>query len=432
MQDISIEILLGILVFLIVLSGFFSSSETALMALNRYRLRHLAQNNHRGAVRAQKLLQTPDRLIGLILLGNNFVNILASAIATLLAVHFWGDQGVAIATIGLTVIILIFAEVTPKTMAALKPERIAFPASFILGPMMRISYPFVWVINQVTRFILAIFGVRDFAGLNEQLSAAELRTAVVESGKLGSRHQNMLVNLLDLGETKVEEIMIPRSEVVGLDLEEDWDITIKRMTGAYFTRFPVYFGDINDIQGILHMRVAVQSMAQNKLTPEKLQAMLRKPYFIPIGTTLSRQLLEFQKRKRRLALVVDEYGDVQGMVTLDDILEEIVGEYTSEPASKVRKIQKRKEGEFVVDGQASLRSLNRRMGWDLPADEARTINGLILEHLETIPRPETSIRIKDLGLTIIKIKNNQIKTVKIETLAKPNKEDSEEPDEHEN
>ncbi len=426
MTETRIAFMLGGLILLILLSAFFSSSETALMSINRYRLRHLAQQGRKSAVRAQKLLAEPDKLIGVILLGNNFVNILASALATMLAVHFWGDQGVAIATALLTIVILVFAEVTPKTLAVNHPEKIALPASLPLQLLLKLLFPLVWLVNRITRALLWLLGQRE-ARSDTQLSTAELKAAVHEAAHLGRRHQAMLVNVLELSDLKVEEVMVPRNEIVGLDLDEDWDKLVRRMTSAYYTRFPVYRGEINNMEGILHIRTVVQMLARGELDEKKLLALVRKPYYVPMGTTLSRQLLEFQKNERRLALVVDEYGHIQGLVTLDDILEEIVGEYTSEPVTRTRYISQRDDNTFMVDGRADIRSLNRRMGWSLPDEEARTLNGLLLEHLETIPRPGTRLHLCGLDFTILKVKDNHIKTVRIEPL--PKTEDAERADE---
>ncbi len=420
MTETTVWLMLGGLVLLILLSAFFSSSETALMAINRYRLRHLAEQGKKGAIRAQKLLSEPDKLIGVILLGNNFVNILASALATMLAIHFWGDQGVAIATTALTIIILVFAEVTPKTLAVNHPEKIALPASLLLQGLLKLLFPLVWLINQITRGLLHLLG-QSHSDNRQQLSTAELKAAVFETVHLGQKHQDMLVNILELSRLKVEEVMVPRNEIQGLDLDDPWDLLVRRMTSAYYTRFPVYQGDLNDLKGILHIRQVVQPLARGTLDKAQMLNLIRKPYFIPMGTSLSRQLLEFQKHERRMAMVVDEYGDIQGLVTLDDILEEIVGEYTSEPVTRTRYLTQRGENEFVVDGRADIRTLNRRMGWALPDEEARTLNGLLLEQLETIPKPDTHIRIGNLNITILKVKDNHIKTVRIVTL---------EPEEH--
>ncbi len=415
MTETTLWLMLGGLVLLILLSAFFSSSETALMAINRYRLRHLAEQGKKGALRAQKLLAEPDKLIGVILLGNNFVNILASALATILAVHFWGDQGVAISTTLLTIVILVFAEVTPKTLAVNHPEKIALPASLPLQWLLKLLFPLVWLVNQITRVLLRLLG-QNQPDNSQQLSTAELKAAVFETVHLGQKHQNMLVNILELSRLKVEEVMVPRNEIQGLDLDEPWELLVRRMTSAYYTRFPVYQGDLNEIKGILHIRQVVQPLARGTLDKGQMLSLIRKPYFIPMGTSLSRQLLEFQKHERRMAMVVDEYGDIQGLVTLDDILEEIVGEYTSEPVTRTRYLTQRGENEFVVDGRADIRTLNRRMGWQLPDEEARTLNGLLLEQLETIPVPDTHIRIGNLDITILKVKDNHIKTVRIVTL----------------
>jgi len=404
---------MGILALLIVFSAFFSSSETALMTLNRLKLKNLAKTS-KGAKLAQKLLNQPDRLIGLILIGNNFINIAASTIATIAAFKIANDSSLtpeaaaAYGTIILTLLILIFAEVTPKTYAALHPERIAFPASFILTPLLKILYPIVWTTNLMTNGILRIIGVpKDVA--EQALSREELRTLVIENHSIRpDAKQKMVINLLDLEHITVDDIMVPRSEVVGIDITDDWNDIIKQLVNTYLTRLPIYEEDINNVIGILHIRTILPRLSQGKLDLEGLLSVLRKPYFVPEGANLTTQIKEFQKRERRMGLVVDEYGDIQGLVTIDDILEEIVGDFTSEPKNRGRHIIKKGENEYLVDGRIQIRSLNRRLQWDLPLEDASTLSGLITEHLGNLPNNNTAIKLDGYQLTILNVDEDNV------------------------
>jgi Mg2+/Co2+ transporter CorB len=415
LNEISLSTLYVILLVLLGLSAFFSSSETGLMAVNRYRLRHLANSGHRAARLAQKLLRKPDRLIGLILLGNNLVNIMAASIATVIGLRLFGDSGVWIASLTLTVVVLIFAEVAPKTVAALHPERIAFPASFVLAFLLKLLYPVVWLINTITNWILKPFGIRARAEVIERLNREELRTLLQEGGQISNEHQRMLVNILDLEHATVDDVMVPRQEIVGIDLEDDWKTILTQLTQTLYTRMPVYRGSIDHVEGLLHIRAVIAKLTEGGLSFEDLKRSIRSPYFIPEGTNLMQQLLEFQSRERRMGLVVDEYGDIQGMVTLDDILEEIVGEYTSEGKERSRGIRHLDDNTYLVDGATSVRMLNRRMNWDLPEEEANTINGLLLEVLEVIPDGKTCVRIGNHIMTIVEIDDNVIVKVLIRT-----------------
>lgn len=385
------------------------------MALNRYRMRHLANSGHHGARMAQKLLRKPDRLIGLILLGNNLVNILAAAIATIIGIRMFGSNGVWIASLALTVVVLIFAEVTPKTVAALNPERVAYPASYPLSLLLTLLYPVVWLINLITNLILRPFGIRTRAEVIERLNREELRTLLQEGGSISNDHQRMLVNILDLEHATVDDVMIPRQEIVGIDLDDDWETILTQLTQTIYTRMPVYRESVDQVEGLLHIRSVIAKLTEGGLTYDDLLRSVRTPYFIPEGTNLMQQLLEFQSRERRMGLVVDEYGDIQGMVTLDDILEEIVGEYTSEGRERSRNIRLLDDNTYLVDGATSIRMLNRRMNWELPEDEANTINGLLLEELEAIPSGKTCVRVGKQIMTIVEINDNVISKVLIRT-----------------
>lgn len=419
MADIPLSTLYTVLFILILLSGFFSSSETGLMALNRYRLRHLANSGVRGAKIAQNLLRKPDRLIGLILLGNNLVNILAASIATVIGIRLLGDGGIWVASLIMTFVVLIFAEVAPKTVAALNPEKIAFPASYVLVVLLRVFYPLVWLINGFANLILKPFGVKTDAEALERLNLEELRTLLQEGGQISNDHQRMLVNILDLEHGTVDDVMVPRQDIVGIDLNEPWEQVITQLTQTVYTRLPVYRETIDNVEGFLHIRAVIGKLTSARLDPEELKRSLRSPYFIPEGTPLTRQLLEFQSRERRMALVVDEYGDIQGMVTLDDILEEIVGAYTSEGRERSRLIRRLEDGNYLVDGAASVRMLNRQLNWDLPEDEANTLNGLILEQLEEIPDGKASVRIGEHILTVVQMKDKLIERVLVKPYRAP-------------
>ena len=419
MEDASITSLLVLLFILILCSAFFSGSETGMMSLNRYRLKHLAKNNHLGARKAAALLERPDRMIGLILIGNNFVNILASAIATVIAVRLWGDAGIAIATAALTLVILIFAEVTPKTLAALHPERIAFPAAVLLRPMLRLFYPLVATVNAITNFILRLFGVNPLDGKNDHLSTEELRTLVNESGALiPQSNQSMLLGVLELGDVTVNDIMIPRNEVEGIDLDQELEQILEQLSCTKHTRLPVYQGDINQIVGILHMRNLAQLIQTGKVTKAAILAVVHETYFVPESTPLQTQLLNFQKHSRRIGVVVDEYGDVEGIVTLEDILEEIVGALSADHAEINQDIHPQDDGSYFIDGSAYVREINKSLEWELPTDGPKTLNGLITEQLESIPEANVCVEIENYRFETLQISDNLIKTVRVQMLEK--------------
>lgn len=416
MDDIPIGVLFITLALLIGCSAFFSSSETGLMTLNRYRLRHRAKAGDKAALRVSRLLERPDRLIGIILLGNNFVNILASSLATIIAIHFLGDAGIVVSTVALTLILLIFGEVAPKTLAALYPERIAFPASSVLGPLLKTFYPLVWLTNAVANSLLRLFRVTIQTASQHTLSPEELRTVVLEAGvMIPKRHQTMLLSILELEEITVQDIMIPRNEVAGLDLDADWESIVAQLTGSPYTRLVVYRDTIDQVIGFLHLRKVLNRMTQKPdFNFADLEGQIREPYFIPEGTSLTRQLVNFQQLRRRFGLVVDEYGDVLGLVTLEDILEEIVGEFTTDPAAIGKlNLTPRGDGGYVVNGRTSIRSLNRMLGWTLPTDGPRTLNGLIMEHLEAIPEPGVRLTLAGHPTEIVEITGNRVKTVVI-------------------
>ncbi len=416
MNSIPSEAIFFILLLLVICSGFFSGSETGLISLNRFKLKHLTKKGHKGAKRASKLLERPDRLIGVILLGNNFVNVLASALATILAIRIWGDEiGIPIATFGLTLVILIFSEVTPKTLAALHPEKVAYPASFILQYLLKVLYPLVWLVNFIANGILSLFKIHLSKNQGQTLSREELKTVVKETAILMPvRHQQMLVNILDLEAVTVNDIMIPRNEIFGIDLDDDWDEIVDQLNHSMFTRIPIYQQDINKVCGILHMRKIINKLAAGDFTREDLLETMRKPYFVPEDTPLTTQLANFQHTKRRVGFIVDEYGDIMGMVTLEDILEEIVGEFTTDPGSTQSDIIPQENGSYLADGSTNTRDLIKSLDWDLPLDGPKTLNGLILEHMQTIPNAGTNLLLYGRPVEIVQVQSNAIKMARIQ------------------
>jgi len=419
LQDIPLHWLFGLLVVLVALSAFFSSTETALMSINRYRLRHRAREGSTGARAAENLLAQPDRLIGLILVCNNFVNSAAAAIVTVICLTLGGEGFAAIGVSIFTVVLIIFGEVAPKTFGALYPERLALPAALIYQVLLKVLYPIVWVTNLVANGVLRLAGVSREKASTTSLSQEELRTVVAEASTvIPHRHQRMLMSILDLERINVEDIMVPRNEIVGIDVSDEWEDILDHLRESRHTRIPVYDGSFDELVGILHMQKVARLLARDEFDREQLVALARsrEPYYVPEGTSLNTQLLNFQRQRRRVAFVVDEYGDVQGLVTLEDLLEEIVGEFTSDTSVLHKDVHKEKGGTFIVNASASVRTLNRKMGWRLPTTGPRTLNGLIIEYLETIPEAGTSLRLNDYSLDILQTGDNAVKTVRLRPL----------------
>ena len=416
MDEISTGVLFSLLILMIVLSAYFSSSETGMMALNRYKLRHMANQGHKGAKRVEKLLSRTDRLIGLILIGNNLVNILASAIATILGMRLYGDAGVAIATGALTILILVFAEVTPKTVAALYPERVSYASSIILNILMKVLYPLVWFVNGITSAFLFILGLKNSSNSSSKLSSEELRTIVNEAGGLiPRRHQDMLLSILDLENVTVEDLMVPRSEIAAINVNDDWKSIVRQLSHSAHGRIVLYRDNIDEVVGMLRVREAYRLMMdKNDFSKENLLRAADEVYFIPEGTPLNIQLLKFQRNKERIGLIVDEYGDIQGLITVEDILEEIVGEFTTSIAPTLaEEITAQSDGSLMIEGSANIRDLNKSLNWKLPTDGPRTLNGLILEHLEYIPDNKVSIMIANHKMEIVEVSGNMIKLIKV-------------------
>ena len=384
------------------------------MSLNRYKLRHKARAGHRGAKIAEQLLQRPDRLIGLILLGNNAVNIAASALVGVVSMQLGGELGFAIGTALLTIVVLIFAETAPKTMAALYPERVAFPAAYIYYPLLKVLYPIVWLVNVMANGVLFLLGQNKGDAEGHALSREELRTVVYEAGtRISGRYRKMLVSILDLEKVSVDDVMVPNNEIIGIDLDDNIEEIAELIRNSEHTRLPVYRDTIDQVIGILHLRKLANLFSEEKIDKGIIESLLADPYFVPEGTPLSTQLIQFQKGRLRFALVVDEYGDIQGIVTLEDILEEIVGEFTTDPADDEDEIVRESENTFLVDGAANIREMNRAMNCNLPIDGPKTLNGLVLEYLETIPDSGTGLKIEGYPIEIIETKDNKVQLARI-------------------
>ncbi len=410
MNEISLGMLFGMLAALLLLSAFFSGSETALMTLNRYRLQHLVKQKHSSAIKAQKLLQRPDRLLGLILLGNNFVNILASSLTTIIAIRLIGDKGIALAAGILTLVVLIFSEVAPKTLAAVKPESLAFPAAWIYTPLLKIFYPVIWIVNLIANLLLRLVGINAAKLKDHTLSKEELKSIVSETGasSIPLRYRQILVGILDLETATVEDIMTPRNEIIGIDLKEPIEDIMAQLKNSPHTHLPVYKKSIDRIIGFLHLRKMLSIVNEKEFNKQHITDNLIKPFFVPETTPLHKQVQTFKEENMRIGLVVDEYGDVQGLITLDDLLLEIVGEITTDEPD----VKKQNDGSFLVDGSVTIRELNRRTHWELPIEGPKTLNGLIIEYMETIPEPGTGVNLHGYPLEIIKRDGNTVKLVK--------------------
>jgi len=420
LNEVPLGVLFAALLGLLVLSAFFSSSETGMMALNRYRLKHRAESGHKGAQRVRGLLQTPERLIGVILIGNNLANLTASALTTVIAIRLYPQSpnlAITFATAMLTLIILVFAEVTPKTMAQRHPDGIAYPAAWILQPMLRVLYPAVILVNAISQGVLRLLNIKVPMQNHEALNKDELRSMVsAASTQIAGKPQNMLLGILDLDSVTVEDIMIPRSELAGIDLEDDIQDIRQQLNSTPYTRLPIYKGDLDRVVGVIHIRDAADFLTSDRPTKVMLSRKASATYFVPETTPLSTQLVNFQRKKQRMGLVVDEYGDVQGLVTLDDILEEIVGEFTTDVADDYKEINAQSDGSYVIEGTATIRDINKTLNWDLPSNGAKTLSGLIIEQLEDIPDGVMSLRLASYQIEILQIRNNMITVAKLRAL----------------
>lgn len=420
MDDVSTGTLIIILIVLIFLSAYFSASETSMMTLNRYRLKHLAKQGNRSAMRVEKLLRHPDKLLSLVLIGNNLINIIASALATIVGMRLYGNTGVAIATGILTFVILLFAEVMPKTLAALYPERIAFPSSLILNPLQKIMMPIVLGFNAISASFLRCCGIRPSAIRSDAVNKEELRTIVNESkNKLSRRNQDMLISILDLDKVTVGDIMLPRNEIVGIDVNDDWKSIVRQLTHSPHGRIVLYRDSLDDSIGILRVREAYRLMMEKReFNKQNLIKAADNIYFIPDSTPLNIQLVNFQHKKEKLGIIVDEYGEIQGLITVEDILEEIVGDFTTSMSpSLAEEVIPQSDGSVLVDGTTNIRDLNKAFDWNLPVDGPRTVNGMVLEVLGDIPQPKEQIAIGSYLIEVLVMNDNTIKQVKIIPLA---------------
>jgi Mg2+/Co2+ transporter CorB len=417
LEALSIGTLFGLLGGLLFFSACFSASETAMMAINRYRLRHAAETGHRGASLTQSLLNRTDKLLGVILLGNNLVNIAAATLATIISIRLFGESDVALslATLLLTFLILVFSEVTPKVLGAAYPERIAYPAAYVLVPMLKLTYPVVWFVNLFVQGILRLLRIRPpEPGLGNRLGLEELRTIVLESsGVLPREHQRILVNLLELEDITVDDVMTPRSQIEAIDIEDDPERLRQQIATSHHTRLVVQQGSPDNLLGVLHVRRVLHALSGEELDPETLKESLEDPYFVPAGTPLFTQLRNFKRSRRRLALVVDEYGELQGLVTLEDLLEEMVGEFTTQAPSGMGYLRQEENGSWLAEGTVLLRHLNRKLGLSLPLDGPKTLNGLLLEQFEDIPEAGVSIKLGDVPVEIVQTQDRAVKMARI-------------------
>lgn len=414
MNDLHPGSLFALLALLLACSALLSAAEVALFNLDRQRLRQAARADNRAALRTSRLLSRPNRLLGTLLIANTLARVLAASLAVLAALRVWGEPGIAIAVLALTLCLLLFAEITPRTLATLYPERLAYPLSLPLSGLQALLYPLVWLLNGVSFGMLRLFGVDASRRRSEALTTEALRNLVRESGQSLPQHrQHMLLGILDLETVTVNDIMIPRNEVFGIDLEADLEQIIEQLRSTTHTRLPLYRHDINQVEGIIHMRQIARLLTHNQLSREDLAAAAHPPYFIPESTPLSTQLINFQKEKRRIGIVVDEYGEVLGVATLEDILEEIVGDFSNQDLLRSPDVHPQEDGTQVIDGAAYVREINRALDWQLPCDGPRTLNGLITEALESIPDRPVCLSIGPYRLEILQSAENRVKSVRV-------------------
>jgi Mg2+/Co2+ transporter CorB len=401
------------IVFLLILSAFFSGVETAMMSLNRYRLKHLVKENDKGAIRADKLLKRPDRLLGVILIGNNFVNILAASLTTVLCINLFGDSGVVIGSIVLTLIILVFAEITPKTFAALNSEKVALPASLILKYLQKILRPLVLFVNFFSNFFMRLLGTKETT-INEDLSPEELKSVLENSGDLiPKKYQDMLISVLELDKVSVDEVMTQRSEVIGIDINQPIENILSNLQNNQKDFLPVYNESLDDLRGVIDLYGITAFLSNEDKSIERLIESLDEAYFIPENTPLSTQLFNFQKNKKTVAVIIDEYGSVKGLVTIKDVLEEIVGELATDIDKETVEIMEQKDGSYLIDASVPLRELNKKLNWQLPINGAKTLNGLIIDQVETIPENNIKIEIDNYVIETVLIRNNMIKIARV-------------------
>ncbi len=416
MDDISLHTLLIAFIVLLFISAFFSISETSMMALNRYRLKHLAKTGHRGANLTTQLLARVERLLGVVLLGNTLVNAGATTLATVIAIRLFGSGEIvlSISTAVVAFLLLVFSEITPKVIGATYPERIAFPAGYVLAPLLRLAYPVVWVLNLFVSGLLWLLQFKPQATQGHTLTSEELRTLVLEGGNfLPQKHQKILLNLFDLQSITVEDVMTPRSQIEALNLDAPPDEIGRQIATCNHTRLPAFRGRIENIVGVVHVRKVLNLSEGRAIDGDTIREIMREPYFIPIGTPLLTQLQNFQDQQDRIGLVVDEYGELMGLVTIEDIIEEIIGEFTTQSPLQTARFKRLEDGSIVVEGGSLLRELNRKLGYRFPLDGPKTLNGLILEQLQDIPEPGTSLKLAGYPVEILQTQDRVIKSVRL-------------------
>ena len=414
MNEIPLWILLASIAFLVLMSAFFSGSETSMMAINRYRLKHLVKEKNKSAKRVSRLLEKTDRLLGVILIGNNFTHTLSTALATVVAIRIWSDNAVLAVTVFMTIIMIIFAEVMPKTIAALKPESIAFPSSYLLKPLSKILSPLITLVSFVSNNVTKLIGIDLDNANKDELKPEELRTLLQTSG-VPKRQEEMLMGIFDMDNLSVNDVMIPKNEIIGIDLNDEIEEIVKQLQEIDFTYIPCYVDTIDNIQGFLSLNKKAEFLGSDTKSIRNLKDELREPLFVPENTPLYKQLANFQSSGRRVGLIVDEYGDIEGIITLRSILEIIVGEITTESIEKMD-IMPQADGSYLVDGSMMIREVNRRLKWELPTEGPKTLSGLILEEIQTIPDTNVGLSIENYRIETVLIKDNVIKLAKVEVI----------------
>jgi Mg2+/Co2+ transporter CorB len=427
LEDMPLYVLLIALAVLLILSAFFSLSETSMMAINRYRLKHLVKQGNRGARLTTQLLHNTDKLLGVILLGNNLLNAAAATLVAVIVSLFFSHNELALffGTVGVTFAILVFSEITPKVIAAAYPERIALASSYVLTPLLKLFSPVVWFVNLFVQALLTILRLKPRADNTQKISMEELKTLVLEAGHfIRKKHQTMLLNLFDLETITVDDVMVPRGQIEAIDLDDEDEIIRNQLLTCHHTRLPVYRGTLDNVIGVIHARKVLNQLRNEEITSAILEKIMRDPYFVPSGTPLFSQLQLFQENRERVGLIVDEYGEWKGLVTLEDIVEEIIGEFTTHPPSQVGTFLKQEDGSIIVEGSSLLRDLNRKLGLHLPLGGPKTLNGLIVEHFEDIPEAGTSLKIAGYPMEIIQTQDRVVKVVRIFSIPTPLQEES--------
>ena len=414
MNEIPLWILLASIAFLVLMSAFFSGSETSMMAINRYRLKHLVKEKNKSAKRVSKLLEKTDRLLGVILIGNNFTHTLSTALATVVAIRIWSDNAVLAVTVFMTIIMIIFAEVMPKTIAALKPESIAFPSSYLLKPLSKILSPLITLVSFISNNVTKLMGIDLDNANKDELKPEELRTLLQTSG-VPKRQEEMLMGIFDMDNLSVNDVMIPKNEIIGIDLNDEIKDIVKQLHEIDFTYVPCYEDTIDNIQGFLSLNKKAEFLGSETKSIRSLKDELREPLFVPENTPLYKQLANFQSSGRRVGLIVDEYGDIEGIITLRSILEIIVGEITTESIERMD-IMPQADGSYLVDGSMMIREVNRRLEWELPTEGPKTLSGLILEEIQTIPDTNVGLSIENYRIETVLIKDNVIKLAKVKVI----------------